>query len=53
MQEFQGTYDANMAPNLVYNHTKFNKNPLKVNGDIVNNVKGVWVLVQPLYSSLN
>ena len=49
MQEFQGTYDANMAPNLVYNHTKFDKNPWKIKGDVVNNVKGVQVLVHPLY----
>ena len=29
MQEFQGTYDVNMAPNLVYNHTKFDKNSIE------------------------
>ena len=38
---------------IVYHVTKFDKNPLKIKGDIINYVKGVWVLVNPLYISEN
>ena len=48
MQEFHviNTQDGRLIAHL---HTKSGSNRLKNKGDMADNVKGVWVLVQPLY----